>query len=116
VYIFDRRHHHHLCELAPSYERRFMGSQWESSDDDDDFCTSSEEIDDWIREGDRCTDDWSYVHVGDVERSIQTLIKPGCLPPEGKVAGGYPIINLVSVTTEDAIREIEEWACTNGEL
>jgi hypothetical protein len=72
------------------------------------------EIDELIREGDWYTEDRSYVHVSDVERSIKTIIRPGCLPPEGSSRGGYPV-EVVSVTTEDAIREIQEGAC-NGEL
>jgi hypothetical protein len=125
VYVFDRRQHHHLSELTPSYERRFVGSQWEEAGAEDGIPVTpldprsiyeslSEEIDDYIREGDRYTEDWSYVHVADVERRLTTIIEPGFFPPAGKQAGAYPI-QVVSVTTQDAIEEILEGRC-NGDL
>ncbi len=116
VYVFNRRKACYLCEMTPSYELRFFGSQWEGEDGyDAEDENAAEKIDDAIRDGDRDTEEWSYMHCADVDRLLETVIKEGCFPPEGKAGSGYPITGLVSVTEEDAIEEIREWLC-NGDL
>jgi hypothetical protein len=117
VYVFNRRKAVYACEMTPSYERRFFGSQWEPCDDfeDDDYSSKAEKIDDAIRDGNRGTEEWSYMHCSDVDRTLETEIKEGFLPPEGKAGGGYKITGLVSVTEEDAIEEIREGLC-NADL
>jgi antirestriction protein ArdC len=116
VYVFNRRKALHVCEVTPSYERQFVGSQWEGKDGyDAEDENAAEKIDDAIREGDIGTEEWSYMHCSDVDRTLETEIKEGFLPPEGKAGGGYPITGLMSVTEDDAIEEIREWLC-NGDL
>lgn len=103
VYVLDRMRHHFLCEITPSYERYFLGSQWESR------CRSDKkagEIDDFVREGDACNEQWSYAHVHDVDRTLELGIKQRFLPPKGK-SGGYKL-EVNSVRTEDAIKEAQE--------
>ena len=50
VYVLDRRQHFHLCQVTPSYEGYFLGSQYESSRELTD--EEREELDDHIRTGD----------------------------------------------------------------
>lgn len=115
VYLFDRNKHSFLCEITPSYELYFMGSQWRSHlADSDEYDMQVDEIDDIIRTGDAATEEFSYQHVADIERNLSTSIRRGCFPPCGK-HGGYQITGIVSVTTDDAIEEIREGIC-NGEL
>jgi hypothetical protein len=119
VYLFNRRKAAYLCEMTPSYERRFFGSQWEPyhSFEDDDYSSKAEEIEDALRDGDRGTEEWSYMHCSDVDRLLKTEIKEhgGWFPPDGRGGGGYKVTGLVSVTEEDAIEEIREGMC-NGDL
>jgi hypothetical protein len=117
VYVFNRRRVVHVCEITPSYEREFFGSQCELdlSEDDPKFEELREVAEEELRSADAGTEHFSYQHVADVDRLLETTIKEGFLPPEGKAGGGYKITGLVSVTEEDAIEETREGLC-NGDL
>lgn len=103
VYVFDRMKYHYLCEITPSYERYFLGSQWESR------CRSEKKIDridELVREGDSYTEEWSYAHVADVEHTIKTHCRRGLLPPRG-MSAGYKL-DTGMVRTQDAINAARE--------
>ena len=114
VYVFSKSTHCHLCEFTPSYELCFMGSQWDADLDDSDD-ELPDRIDEAVREGDTSTEEYSYMHVSDIDALLKTEIKEGFFPPEGQGGGGYRITGLVSVTVEDAIEEIRE-GTNNGDL
>jgi hypothetical protein len=109
VYVFNKQAAHYLCEITPSYELRPFSSQWEPQDNFEagEFNEGFEKVDDAIREAEADDERWSYQHVSDVKRNLETEIRQGCLPPEGKRAGGYHV-EVASVTEKDAITEIEE--------
>jgi hypothetical protein len=117
VYVFNRRRAVHVCEITPSYEREFFGSQSELdlSEDEPNFEELREVAEEELRSADAGTEQFSYMYCSDVDALLETEIKEGFLPPEGKAGGGYRITGLVSVTEEDAIEEIREWLC-NGDL
>ena len=117
VYVFNRRRVVHVCEVTPSYERQFFGSQCEPdlSEDDPNFEELREVAEEELGSADAGTEQFSYQHCSDVDRILEMEIKEGFLPPEGKAGGGYRITGLVSVTEEDAIEEIREGLC-NGDL
>lgn len=117
VYAFNRRKVCYLCEITPSYELVFLGSQWEGNwnpegvldeeFDEDEYQRRADEADAEIRKGDASTEEFSYQHCSDVDRMLQTKIKRVFFPPEGK-SGGYPMTDIASVTEEDALEEIRE--------
>lgn len=117
VYVFNRRRVVHVCEITPSFEREFFGSQCELnlSEDDPNFEELREVAEEELRSADAGTEQFSYLHCSDVDRLLETVIKEGFLPPEGNAGGGYPITGLVSVTGDEAIEEIREWLC-NADL
>jgi hypothetical protein len=116
-YVFNRRRVVHVCEITPSYEREFFGSQCELdlSEDDPNFEELREVAEEELRSADAGTEQFGCMHCSDVDGLLETAIKEGCLPPEGIAGGGYPITGLVSVTEDDAIEEIREGLC-NGDL
>lgn len=107
VYVFDRKRHVHICSFQPTYELHYLGSDYTLIDDvqDDDYRLS--EIDDKIREGDCQSEDVTYWGAHDIDRMLETEIKEGCLPPEGK-HGGYRLTGIEAVTCEDALEEARE--------
>jgi hypothetical protein len=63
LYVFDGNKGVHLCEFTPSYECRFVGSAFESTDLGDD---AAEKLDD-IREGDLGTEPVRYFHCHEID-------------------------------------------------
>jgi hypothetical protein len=118
VYVFNRRRVVHCCEITPSYERQFFGSQCELDliEDDLNFAELLEVAEEELRSADAGTEQFSYQHCSDVDRLLATEIKEGFLPPEGKAGGGYQITGLVSVTDEDAVEEVREYTACHGDL
>ncbi len=106
VYVFDRRRHVHLCSFDANYECTFLGSQWEPSRELSD--EETEELDELIRAGDRDWQDIKYFGVAEIDRMIANPCKEGCFPT-GK-SGGFHL-DVVSVVTDDAVAEIQEWNC-----
>lgn len=117
VYVFNRRRAVHVCEITPSYEREFFGSQCELdlSEDAPNFEELREVAEEELRSADAGTERFSYMHCSDVDRLLETAIREGFLPPEGSGGGGYKVTGLVSVTEDDAIEELREGLC-NGDL
>lgn len=107
VYVFDRKQHFHLCSFEPCYELHYLSSDYTLVDEvqDDDYRLS--EIDDKIREGDCQSEPVTYWAAHDVDRMLETEIRGGCLPPEGK-HGGYRLTGIVAVAYEDALEEARE--------
>lgn len=105
VYVFDRKRHVHICSFTPTYELHYLGSDYILIDGLGDYRLS--EIDEKIRDGDSQCDDVTYWGAHDIDRMLETEIKVGCLPPEGK-HGGYRLQRIVAVTYEDAIEEARE--------
>ena len=81
-----------------------MGSQWDADLDDSDD-ELPDRIDEAVRKGNTSTEEYSYMHVSDIDALLKTEIKEGFFPTEGQGGGGYRITGLVSVTVEDASRK-----------
>ena len=107
VYVFDRRQHVHICQVTPSYEAYFLGSQYEASRELTD--DEREELEEHIRVGDAQTEPVTYFDVADAERWIAKPCREGCLPAEK--TGGFKVEGIVSVMTADAIEETREAYC-----
>jgi len=107
VYVFDRKRHVHVCSFEATYELHYLGSDYTETDDvqDDDYRLS--EIDESIRQGDCQCEQVTYWGVHDIDRMLETEIREGCLPPDGK-NGGYRLQGIVAVTYEDAVEEARE--------
>jgi hypothetical protein len=120
VYVFNKRRVVYACETTPSYERTFMGSQFELTipDDADNYEEKREDASEEVGSADAGCELFSYMHCSDVDRAMTHAIKEhgGWLPPEGVLHGGYAFTGLASVTEEDAIEEIRELAATCGDL
>lgn len=104
VYVFDRRHHVHMCSFSASHELHFLGSQWEEieglSDEDHD------DLWDRIMQGDGQTDLLSYWDKWDIDGILANSCREGFLPTGN--SGGFALMGIVSVTTENAIEEARE--------
>lgn len=107
VYVLDRRQHFHLCQITPSYEAYFLGSQYEPSRELTD--DERDELEEAIRTGDSNTEPVTYFDVSQVERWLANACREGCLPAGN--AGGYKVEGVVSVVTADAVAEIQEAYC-----
>ena len=107
VYVFDRKQHFHLCSFEACYELHFLGTQYDESDELQDDEYRRDEINNKILEGDAQCEQVSYWGKGDIDRMLQTEIKEGFLPPEGK-HGGYRLNGIESVSYDDAIEEARE--------
>lgn len=107
VYVFDRKRHFHICSFEPCYELHFVGSDHVESDEVAEDEYRRDEIDDRIREGDCQSEQVTYWGVHDIDRMLETEIREGCLPPEGK-NGGYRLRGIVAVTDEGAFEEARE--------
>jgi hypothetical protein len=103
VYCFDRRRHVHCCSFEATYELTFLGTQWEPSRELTD--EENEATEEAIRRGDDDDQSVRYFGVGEITRILENVCQEGWLPKEG--SGGYKT-DVVSVTTDDAIGEIQE--------
>jgi hypothetical protein len=106
VYVFNRRNHHHLCSLEANYELNLLGYQWDCEDYDSLTDEQREALDELMREGLRDSEQFSYRAVKDMDRVLETEIKQGWFPPEGK-SGGFKV-EVSAVVHADAIEELTE--------
>ena len=107
VYVFDRKQHVHICSFDSNYELHFLGSQYEESEESQEDEQRRENINSKILDGDAQCEEVSYWDVHDIDRMLETGIKEGFLPPEGK-HGGYKLDGIESVTPDDAYEEVRE--------
>ena len=107
VYVFDRKRHVHICSFEPTYELHFLGSDYTLIDEVQGDDNRSSEIDESIRQCDCQCEQVTYWGVHDINRMLETEIRAGFLPTEGR-NGGYRLRGIVAVSYEDSIEEARE--------
>lgn len=79
AYIFNPNRKTYCCEMTPSFECHFIGSQVDLSEKTPEDVI--EEIDSYVREGDAHTEAVSYFHC----HNIKGKCKPGFFPKDRKM-------------------------------
>ena len=114
VYALDRRQHFHLCEFCASYELWFIETQYDEIPEiaDDDY--KRNDLNEAILEGDRDTEEVSYMHVKDIDPMFQRgrRCRPGWLPKNDH-GGGFRLRGLRAVTWDGVMEEISELRCNS---
>ena len=104
TYLFDRSLHVHCCELTPSYELHFIGTEPTKQVND--------EIYDQIRQSDAQCPGADYMHVYHVDGF--PVVKEFCSIPRCKMVCIYQLTGDWGDSHEEAMEAAEEYARGNS--